>query len=88
MTIGTLVGRGNQYVQLVKVLYCKLPTIGKILPTYPHKVRGLNHRPQRWEGVVQRVSWKCNHSNSMEEIIHSLAIKCLVFGCNQHTDGG
>ena len=37
-----------QYIQLVKVLYCKLPTIGKKqLPTFPHKVRGLNHRPQR-----------------------------------------
>ena len=26
-------GRGNQYIQLVKVLYCKLPTIGKQLAT-------------------------------------------------------
>ena len=36
-------GRGNQYIQLVKVLYCKLLTIGKPLPTFPHKVRGLNY---------------------------------------------
>ena len=27
--------RGNQYIQLVKVLYCKLPTIGKQLPSDP-----------------------------------------------------
>ena len=32
--------------------YCKLPTIGKQLPTFPHKVRGLNRRPQRWEMTV------------------------------------
>ena len=32
ITMGTLVGRGNQYIQLVKVLYCKLTTIGKQLP--------------------------------------------------------
>ena len=41
--------RGNQYIQLVKVLYCKLQTIGNQLPTFPKKVRGLSHRPQRWE---------------------------------------
>ena len=39
--IGSLMGRGSQYTQLVKVLYCKLPTIGKELPTFPHRVRGL-----------------------------------------------
>ena len=27
--MGSFVGRGNQYIQLVKVLYCKLQTIGK-----------------------------------------------------------
>ena len=36
----------------VKVLYCKLLTNGKQLPTFQHKVRGLNHRPQRWEVSV------------------------------------
>ena len=48
--MGRFVGRGNQYIQLDKVLYCKLPTIGKQLPTFPHDVQGLNRRPQRWEG--------------------------------------
>ena len=28
----SFVGRGNQYIQLVKILYCKLLTIGKQLP--------------------------------------------------------
>ena len=27
--------RGNQYIQLVKVLYCKLPNNGKQLPAFP-----------------------------------------------------
>ena len=44
--------RGNLYIQLVKVLYCKLPTIGEQLPTFPHKVQGLSRRPQRWEASV------------------------------------
>ena len=29
---GTWKGRGNQYIQFVRVLYCKLPTNGKQLP--------------------------------------------------------
>ena len=52
ITTGTFMGRGNQYTQLVKVLYCKLPTIGKQLPIFPHRDQSLNHRPQRWEVSV------------------------------------
>ena len=37
----------EQYKQLVTVLYCKLPTIGKQLPSFTHKVRVLTHLPQR-----------------------------------------
>ena len=37
-TMGSWEGRGNQYIQLVKVLYCKLPTNGKQLPSFPLKV--------------------------------------------------
>ena len=51
---GSFMGRGNQYIQLVKVLNCKLPTISKQLPTFQHKVQGLNlfNRPKRWETSV------------------------------------
>ena len=49
---GSVVARGNQYIQLVKVLYCKLLTIGKQLPAFLCKVKGLNSRPQRWEVSV------------------------------------
>ena len=44
--MGSFVGGGNQYI---KVLYCELLTIGKQLPTFPHKVQGLNHRTQTWD---------------------------------------
>ena len=46
ITTWRFMGRGNQYIQLVKVLYCKLPTIGKQLPSFPHGVQVLNCRPQ------------------------------------------
>ena len=46
-------GRGTQYIQLVKVLYCKLPTNGKQLPTFPLEVGpGTKPQSQRWETRV------------------------------------
>ena len=47
--------RRNQYIQLVKFLYCKLSTIGKQLPTFLHGVWGLNCRHQRWEASSKYV---------------------------------
>ena len=38
ITTGSWKGRGNQYIQLVKVLYCKLPTNGKQLSAFPLEV--------------------------------------------------
>ena len=52
ITMGRFVGRGNQYIQFIKLQHCKLPTISKQLPTFPHKVRDLNRQPQRWEVSV------------------------------------
>ena len=53
ITTGSWKGRGNQYIQFVRVLYCKLPTNGKQLPAFPlEAVRGSNPRPQRWEARV------------------------------------
>ena len=50
---GSWKGRGNQYIQFVRVLYCKLPTNGKQLPAFPHEaVLGIEPRPQRWEARV------------------------------------
>ena len=47
MTMGSFVGRGNQYIQLVKVVYCTV----KQVPTFSHKDRGLI-RNVRWEASV------------------------------------
>ena len=50
ITTGSWKGRGNQYIQFVRVLYCKLPTNGKQLPAFPPEaVPGIKPRPQRWE---------------------------------------
>ena len=35
ITTGSWKGRGNQDIQFVRVLYCKLPTNGKQLPAFP-----------------------------------------------------
>ena len=53
ITTGSWKGRGNQYIQFVRDLYCKLPTNGKQLPAFPLKaVPGIEPRPQRWEARV------------------------------------
>ena len=50
---GSFVDRGNQYIQLVKVLYCKLPKNGKQLPAFQLEVGpGTKPRSQRWEARV------------------------------------
>ena len=50
---GSWKGRENQYIQLVRVLYCKLPTNGKQLPAFPLEVEPWTEpRLQRWEARV------------------------------------
>ena len=40
---GSWKGRGNQYIEFARVVYCKLPTNGKQLPAFPlEPVRELN----------------------------------------------
>ena len=47
ITTGSWKGRGNQYIQFVRVLYCKLPTNGKQLPAFPlEAVLGTEPRPE------------------------------------------
>ena len=59
ITMGSWKGRGNQYTQLVKVLYCKLPTNGKQLPAFPLEVGlGTEPRSQRWKASVLPL---CHH---------------------------
>ena len=53
ITMGSWKGRGNQYIQFARVLYCKLPTNCKQLPAFPLKaMMGIEPRPQRWEARV------------------------------------
>ena len=53
ITTGTWKGRGNQYIEFARVLYCKLPTNGKLLPTFPlQSMMGIEPRPQRWDARV------------------------------------
>ena len=33
--MGSWKGRGNQYIEFIRVLYCKLPINGKQLPAFP-----------------------------------------------------
>ena len=52
-TMGSWKGRGKQYIQFVRVLYCKLSTNGKQLPAFPlEAMPGTEPRPQRWEARV------------------------------------
>ena len=51
ITTGSFIGRRNQYIRLVKVLYCKLPSSGKQLPAFPLEVRlGFEFRSQEVGG--------------------------------------
>ena len=53
ITTGSWKGRGNQYIQFIRGLYCKLPTNGKQLPAFPlEAMAGIEPRPQRWEARV------------------------------------
>ena len=53
ITTGSSKGRGNQYKQFIRVLYCKLPANGKQLPAFPlEAVPRIKPRPQRWEARV------------------------------------
>ena len=53
ITTGSWKGRGNQYIQFIRVLYCKLLTNGKQLPAFPLEVvPETEPRPQRWNARV------------------------------------
>ena len=49
ITTGSWKGRGNQYIEFARFVYCKLPTNGKQLPAFPlTAMTGIDPRPQRW----------------------------------------
>ena len=50
---GSWKGRGNQYIEFVRDLYCKLRTNAGQLPAFPlEAVSGTEPRPRRWEARV------------------------------------
>ena len=42
---GSFKGRGNKYILVDRDSALTLSGIVKQLPTFPHRVQGLNHRP-------------------------------------------
>ena len=59
ITMGSWKGRGKQYIQFIRVLYCKLPTNGKQLSAFPLEgMTEIEPHPQRWEA---RVLPLCHH---------------------------
>ena len=92
--MGSWKGRVNQYIQFVRVLYCKLPTNGKQLPAFPlETVRGSSLASGvEGESVTTLPPWPliCNIENLNG---HTYAEKhkdyrvmyCAVFG-NMHCD--
>ena len=77
--MGSWKGRGNQYIQFVMVLYCKLPTNGKQPPTFPlEDMPGTEPRPQRWE---VRVLPLC-HRGPLQKYIYIIDI-VIKPACNE-----
>ena len=78
ITTGSWKGRGNQYIEFARVLYCKLPTNGKQLPAFPlQAMTGIEPRPQRWEA---RVLPLCHHGPPLSKgIITPKLLQLEVF---------
>ena len=65
ITTGSCKGRENQYIQFIRVLYCKLPTNGKQLPAFPlEAMTGIEPRPQRWDTRLEKTQLGRHHSNT------------------------
>ena len=53
ITTGSWKGRGNQYIEFARDVYCKLPTNGKQLLAFPlTAMTGIDPQPQRWDWVI------------------------------------
>ena len=77
ITTGSWKGRGNQYIQFIRVLYCKLLTNGKQLPAFPlEAVPGTEPWPQRWEA---RVLPLCHRGPLSALICNNLSLNLFHF---------
>ena len=72
--MGSWKGRGNQYIQFVRVLYCKMLTNGKQLPAFPlEAVLGTEPRPQRWEARVLPLCHRGPLLDAVNNILYPLS---------------
>ena len=79
ITTGSWKGRGNQYIQFVRVLYCKLPTNGKQPPAFPlEAVLGIETRPQRLEA---RVLPLCHSGPLVQRRINDILLRYNSLPC-------
>ena len=84
ITTGSWKGRGNQYIQFIRVLYCKLPTNGNQLPAFPlEAVPGIEPRPQRWEA---RVLALCHRGPPL--LTYLFGVLCRFQHCTGHITMG
>ena len=76
ITTGSWKGRGNQYIQFISVLYCKLPTNGKQLPAFPlEAMTGTEPRPQRWEvSVTILPPWPLEGQRKPVQLVWSMVL--------------
>ena len=97
ITTGSWKGRGNQYMQFIRVLYCKLPTSGKQLPAFPlEAMPGIEPRPQRWEarvlplchcGPPSDVGYENSNCYTTEPPSHTSEIWCIMYTTGDITCG-
>ena len=80
-------GRGNQYIQLVKVVYCTLLTICKKVPSFQHRICGMNRQPQRLDVSVLPLSHHGPQSDCHRFIPkETLILKCIYFYVSEAAD--
>ena len=86
--VGIWKGGGNQYIQLAKVLYCKLPTNSKQLPAFLLEARpGFKLQSQTWAVSVlhctimsPRVACKLNQKDLFFSVkaAEALSASCCI----------
>ena len=84
ITTGSWKGRGNQYIEFARVVYCKLPTNGKQLPAFPlEPVRGSNPglrggRREYYHSATLAPNWPLKNSALVKSV-------CRLIKCNATT---
>ena len=76
ITTGSWKGRGNQYIEFARVVYCKLPTNGKQLPAFPLKAVTGIEPPTSEVGVVSYKAKQLNeHSRELyQKFYHAFSV--------------